>query len=258
MFEEAKFSVEERDVFISGGIQLPKIKAIWRPDKNICLGLKTAKYDLVKHGDFLDQIMPVLEEKHLTDSSLHVCQNGGIMFCKFFSETNYKEEIKNGDIVRFGIEIFNSYNGVLRCGAMLIAERLVCSNGMIVSTAILNFSLKHIGNISVVNLKEKIAFLLNNIKISVTNYKRWSETVLPIEKVESFFNNYFGKKESKNLFDSYKGNKNYSTVWDLYNFITAWLSHDIKTRGKNKKQNMRLLQWKKELPITRGFIKEFN
>lgn len=257
MFEEARFPVEERNVFVEGGIQIPQTKAIWRPDKKICLGVRTNKYGLVHHGDFLDEIVPILEEEYLNNYSLSVCQHGAMMFCKVFSDTHYKEEIKVGDIVKFGVEIFNSYNGTSRCGALLVAERLICSNGMVVPHTLLNFSVKHIGNIVIDKLKEKIKIILGGIGGCIDNYKRWSNTKLSVEEAESFFNKFFGKREKKQLFEGFKTVEN-GTVWDLYNYLTSWLSHDIRTRGKNKEQNKRLLQWRKEIPLTTKFLKEFN
>jgi len=257
MFEEARFPVEERNVFVDGGLPVPEAQAIWRPDKNICLGIKTKKYRLVKHGDFLDIVAPVLESEYLNNSSLKICQNGAIMFCKFFSDTHYKEEIKVGDIVKFGIEVFNSYDGTSRCGALLVAERLVCSNGMVVPSTLLSFSIKHIGTVEMVKIKDEIKFILHNIGNCIVNYKKWSETEISIDRVELFFKKFFGNREKEQLFEGFKVAEKHNTVWDLYNYLTAWLSHKLKTRGKNKEQNLRLLQWKKEIPITTNFIKEF-
>lgn len=250
---EEFFPVAEKKVIVEGGKIIPDKKAIVRTDTNEVLGIVSNQYRLVRHEEVLNSVNRVFDDLSLKESKKYFCARGAIMFSRFFGNGKYSKEVKVGDIVRFGIEVFNSYNGRLPVGLILIGERLKCSNGMIVPETITSFVIKHYNSLSLDDVRNKASEILNKLNTIVSYYRKWSEIKVDKNRVQTFFNSTFGSKYKVKLFEKYQVEKEGDTIWDLYNFFTRWITHEFKVR-KNNIENYRLAQFNKEMFITDRII----
>jgi hypothetical protein len=251
------FPVEERKLIVQGGAVIPHKKAIVRSDTNQVLGIVSDRYKLVKHEEVIGCVNDALKEIGMKETERSLCHNGANLFIKYRGNGEYSKEVKVGDIVRFGLEIFNSYNSSMPVGVVLIAERLKCVNGMIVPETLSSFSVKHYGKLDLSDVRRKSLVILERIPIYLERWQSWSKKDLSVDIARQFFNRSFGKRMREMLFQKFLVEREEDTVWGLYNFFTRYLSHEIRTRRGNE-QNLRMLQWSRELDITGKLTKWVN
>lgn len=239
---EEMFKVREEKLRTESGNVIEGRKAIVREDTGDVLGLVSDKYKLVRHEEVLRSIYQVVPGLNLKESSRSLCKNGAVMFTKFFMEGNGRKEMKVGDIVKFGIEVFNSYNGSLPVGVVLIAERLKCSNGMVVPETITRFAVKHYGGLDLGEVRRKSVDVLANVDSVFNRWKQWNETDVDEQSVKTLFSKLFGNRLREKLFVEYLREREGETKWDVYQYLMRYSTHDVKVR-KGNEQNRRLLQW---------------
>lgn len=233
------FEVEEKKLTTTDGIEVPN-KAIVRADTGKVLSVMGEDYALVKHKDVIDQFENSIGEE-LSDRKITLCRNGAILFAHYRTPKVQNVEVKKGDIVQFGIEIFNSYDGSLPVGFIFTALRLACLNGMTIPKSIARISVRHRGNPELTNIKDTF---IKRIPLYLNVTKRWQEwtEIIPSEnRVKDFLSDTFGKRHNQMFKELYSGIEDKS-LWGLYNMFTHYNTHSIKIR-KNNIQNKRLAQF---------------
>jgi len=151
-------------------------------------------------------------------------------------------EPKVGDIIKYGLQINNSYDLTWMYEQFLRAFRLWCLNGCTTSESAGNGThRKHTTNISVEGEGQKIANGLEAFFESEGEYQRWMNIHLTHTMVVELFKMTLAKytvggqvKTNKKVLDSLMvdwtrqaGN----TMWQAYNVATAWASHSQAQRG---------------------------
>jgi len=245
MFEQAKFEVVEKKIVTIDGTSVDR-KAIIRPDTGVVLGVVRPDYKLIRHVDVLNNFEIALKDL-ATEDKVSLCRGGSLMFARFNFKDNAipKEELKKGDVIGFGLEAFNSYDGSLPVGFALSALRLVCTNGMTVPKSLVRLSVRHTANAHINGLRELVMGKVEKFKESLTIWRRWTQTQITEDNSVKFIQDAFGKRQSKNLEELYKTQRvkdQDTTVWGLYNTLTYYNSHQTKVR-KGNESNIRIAQW---------------
>jgi hypothetical protein len=103
-----------------------------------------ARYD---HFDVLEKVMPIMtkfdmefRDSYITDDKLYLRATFPNI------ERNISPKQQKGDIVRLGLMISNSETGMGQLEAGPIIERLVCTNGMVVTDSRYAIKRKHLGS----------------------------------------------------------------------------------------------------------------
>jgi len=247
--QDVNFEVVEKKLKTVDGIDVPH-KAIVRADNNMVLGVMGEDYKLVKHSDVLDQIESKIPTT-LQNRRINICKSGAIMFAKYETPRIQNVEVKKGDIVKFGIEIFNSYDGSLPVGFMFTALRLVCTNGMTIPKSIARICVRHTAGLELDNIKEAFANRLPLYMGTANKWREWTNITPKADRVQSFFKDRLGKRLSKQFEENYKKAEDKS-LWGLYNLFTYHCTHDIKVRAKQE-QNKRLAQFNFEKNVINDF-----
>lgn len=243
------FQTELRKVYAEGNI-LTDRKAIIRTDTNQILGIVGENYKFLRHEEVLETLTKKLPIE-LTERSITVCKNGSVMFAKFNTPKILSAEIKKDDIVNFGLEIFNSYDGSLQVGFMLTANRLSCLNGMVIPRSIAHVSAKHTSEINLSKVESEFRTKLNLYTKAVDKWRVWNKISLKETKAEGFLRNKVGRELKEELIGNYKSEKD-QTVWGFFNILTSYNTHRIKTR-QNNEQNRRISQMGFEKKIITPF-----
>ena len=241
--------ITEKKIQTIDGIEIKDKKAIVRIDTGAVLGVVGDNYRIVRHQEVINSVSSILGDLGLEEKTRTICKQGSVLFSKFYSDKKYEGEIKVGDIVKFGIEVFNSYNGTLPVGIILIAERLKCTNGMVVPETLSKFTVRHSNRLNLEVIKQRMKSILEGYPLILENYRQWETIKVEESRVQKFFEDNFGNRLQKNLFEIYIAEKEGNSIWDLYNVLTYWNTHELKTK-KNNQENIRLLQWNKELDFT--------
>jgi len=233
------FPVEEKALRTSDGINVTEAKAIVRTDTNGVLGIVGKDYKLIKHADVLHTLESHIPTE-LNLSRVELCKNGAILFAHYDTPKLKPIEVKVGDIVSFGVEIFNSYNGMLKVGFMIVANRLKCTNGMIVPESLAVISQKHTGELDAEDIEEKFSQRVPLFLRAANKWSEWSEFTPDAAAIADFFKKHLGKRLMAELTDRFKAEEDQS-LWGLFNLLTYYRTHQIKLRETNK-ENKRLAQ----------------
>lgn len=158
-------------------------------------------------------------------------KGGAVSFFKFLGEKKLNQEVVKGDVVQFGIEFFNSYNGSMPLGFHIIAMRLVCTNGLVVPRSIRELTIRHMGEASPTLIKKELGDYFGKTKDALHIWKRWSDTKPTLNQVKSFLSISMGKKLQGTLTTRFTTlPEREQSLWGLYNVLTAYVTHDLKTR----------------------------
>jgi len=234
------FNVEEEKIITESGKSVVGKKAIVRQDTGEILGVVSDKYKLVKHQELLNAMHSVIEGLGVEDQQLHLCKRGAVMFLKFYVP-NLIWEPKVGDTVRFGLQVFNSYDCSLPVGVLLIGEVLRCSNGMSAPETMTSFFLKHYGNLDLGEVRRKandVLYKVDKVKAKWDGYRKEEVTE---EKVKKFLNASYGSRLREKMFNTYMETREGNTVWDLYQVLMYHSTHSLKAR-KGNEANIPLLR----------------
>jgi hypothetical protein len=237
------FPVEERRlVTVPDGIEVP-MKALYRPDIKKVISTVGEDYPLVPHKIVVEKMIKAIPTE-LKFSRLTLCKDGAVMFARFDAPKIQRTEVAVGDLVSFGLEIFNSHDRSLELGFMFDARVLSCSNGATIPKSIARMGWRHSGREVFDKVKrdyeKRVPLFMQTIKI----WKDWSRTKPSTSKVDAFFEAHIKPRNRDLLRSRYEEGKN-KTLWGLFNVLTYYNTHEIQTRS-GYEQNRRLRQLKFE------------
>jgi len=253
--------ITEEKIYVKDKVIKGK-KAIVRTDSGAVLGVVSNRYEVFKHEDVLDSINGVSNNLNLIQPEPSFYKDGAVMHADYYlGATKEIASSTVGDMVKFGIRIMNSYDGSFKLSYLLVAFRLVCSNGLVLPKTIRSFSIKHFksnaNRFKGEDIFNRLNTSLNDIDSIVSNYDNWARRKVTTQEVNSFLITEFGKRESKNLINYSENQIEEYTVWGLYNMLTQYVTYETKAR-KNNMDNLGLLQHKKGLSVTNRIEKYFG
>jgi hypothetical protein len=233
-------NVHLEEIQTKSGLIIPFRRAVVNEDNNMVIGDVSRRYKLVKNDDLLKSIQPVLDEMGFNGEPKAVsAKDGAICFFRFWGKDKRMiQEVTKGDIVQFGAEIFNSYNGSKRFGFHIIANRLVCTNGMVVPNTITSLSLRHVGKAANTNLlKDKFADFFEKVNGGVALWRKWISIRPTIDQVRTFLDKSpFGNRVRETIEGRFRGLKeDEQNVWGLYNLMTFHITHELRGRREDTK-----------------------
>ena len=236
------FEVQEKRLQTAESVLAPA-KGILRVDTQKVLGVVGLDYKLIHHKDVIDGIEKNVPTQ-LTNRRLTVCREGGVMFSYYDTPQIADECIKDGDIVQFGLEAFNSYDGSLQVGFMLRAKRLKNNASLFIPKSIASIAMKHSSRLNISTIKDAFLKRMPLFMQTASKWKEWT-TVLPTEeKVLEFLKTVVGERLQKSLMFDYLASPDKS-VWGLYNVLAQYSTHAIK-QHKNNTENKRMTQFQFE------------
>jgi hypothetical protein len=232
------FPVKLERIYISDAndnrIEIPKRGAIVRTDTNDTISVTSDRYKILEHKsvvDTFDSIDSIQRER------VNVCQGGAIMFAdyKFNSGRTTTESIKVGDLVDFKLRVFNSYNMLMGVGFEVFAMRLVCTNGLMIPKSIGRLSYKHILGTEIFKMKAMVEETYANSREQLGEWRKWVDLKPSKEAVTGYFDlikETLGERNHKRLLE--EGIQG-TTLWDVFNIMTRFTSHEINVRKADMK-----------------------
>jgi hypothetical protein len=185
--EQAINGLEPAEVVIPlnpEGREEPEFRMVRNARTKAAYGMVSPKYRLIQDFEVLVPFYDVLTEEDLKPQGFfHQARNGNLHGAVFFEAPKTKAKVRVGDVVSFGLKVFNGKNGWMGYGAKGIANRLACMNGMT--------SAHYFGGFSTIHLKDKeegirnFSFAVKNLLEGIPNYvkdaHRASETPIKQE-----------------------------------------------------------------------------
>ncbi len=217
----------------ANGITVPN-RAVYRSDTKKVIAVVGADYHLISHKKVLDQLegtLPILTGTR----KISLCKQGNYMFANYESNKIDSAEPRKGDIVKFGIQIFNSYNGRLPLGMRLYALRLKCLNGMTSPQSISSLHVRHIEGANIVGAREVFMKKIEAFQKFSPIWTKWANTKCPKGRMDTFLKSYLNKGAREIVENKYVADQD-DTLWGLFNALTYFGTHIVQVRGAKNRQ----------------------
>lgn len=220
-----------RSLKTEDGLPINNKRAVVDTISNRVLGIVSPRYKIIKNEDLLRKITPVVEELGMrSEPQITSTCNGAVTFIKFLSDKT-TGEVAKGDVVQFGIEFFNSYNGSLSVGFHIIALRLVCANGLVVPKSVREIRIRHTGCAEVLSLRNYLMEYSGQIEKVMELWKTWTRIIPKREQLENFLGKLVGKRLGCDFIQRYESLPvEQQNLWQFYNILTYFLSHQMKPK----------------------------
>jgi hypothetical protein len=113
----------------------------------------------------------------------------------------------------------------------------VCTNGLLVPSSVARFSFKHFEKVDITALENEVKGRLGKSLEVVQTWDSWLKTKPTDTRIKKFFDEAkgLGKRDLEKLKESSLGLKN-RNVWEIYNVVTAHISHGLKFRKETDTQ----------------------
>src|SRR3990170_67649 len=170
---QLQFPVELEKAYLVNGDAIPHRRVVVRQDTRRVLGLVSDHYKIVPHA----QVISVFDQMdNIKQGVVSLCKEGAVMIAYYHFKDNdaITHEVKVGDVVRFFIRVFNSYNQQYGIGFELIGIRLSCSNGLLVPNAMSRLSFRHFDTFDVRRFAGLIDAQLHHATSVVQIWKEWA------------------------------------------------------------------------------------
>jgi hypothetical protein len=157
------------------------------------IGVVSKKYKLIQHYEVFDVAVNAMRsigiDTELVEAKLTITEFGERMALSFLfpEDESYSFSIdENGDNMRLRLQCFNSVEGSARFMAFLELYRLVCSNGLMVGIAKLDFRKRHCIGWEIDDIGEVLSVGLSVITEEVELYRDWQQKELALESIRQW------------------------------------------------------------------------
>ena len=217
-------------------------QAVVRTDTGDVLAVHGGSYRITKHADVIENIEKMLQQSELAGEKIVreiSTYDRGAKLRAYYKFPELVAEPVVNDIVAFGLEVLNSYDGQWAFNLAGIPERLWCLNGCTDATYSVRFRRKHT---TTFNVEAMLGSIKNQIELfqgADGVWKQYYDTPAPTSDVERFFRktvchapslndpNKVNGARLENLLGRWAYNRSGSgsNMWSLYNTLTEWATH---------------------------------
>ena len=246
--QDYSFPVEMQPVFTEEGNEIPNHKCIVRTDTGDTLGLHGSQYKMIPHDDVVNSIIDGVSAANLStdyEVKVDVIDNGR----KIRGEIVFGDIIQQpsvGDIIKYRISFFNSYDGSWAFAQRANALRLFCLNGCTTPDLIASSRFKHTASVDVLGSADKVISGADHFMNRAEEWQSWMKSQLNDDQAESFFRSTLCKVTTKqkqvektnerqleNLLSGWNDEIRLlgRNKWALYNCLTSWATHTNDLRA---------------------------
>jgi len=253
---EYSFPTESQPIYDALGQPINGHKAIVRTDTDEVLGVHGSRYKMLSNDDVVNSMMDAVKDANIShDHTLSVevteggrKMRGEILFNDLVSEPAV------GDIMKFRVSFFNSYDGSRPFGQRADALRLWCLNGCMSPVGMGYTRWKHTNNVSVDGAASKMRVSMDTFFNDKALWQNMMAHKIDSVHVENFFKKTLAKqqtvqrlkektneKQLENLLSLWHIDKRQlgSNQWALYNAMTYWSSHTEDSRNPSNTRYIR-------------------
>ena len=246
--EDYNFPVELQPVFTEEGNEIQNHKCVVRTDTGDTLGLHGNQYRIIPHDDVVNSIIDGVKAANLStdyEVNVSVIDNGR----KIRGEIVFGDIIQQpsvGDIIKYRISFFNSYDGSWAFAQKANALRLWCLNGCTTPDLIASSRFKHTASVDVLGSADKVISGADHFMNRAEEWQSWMKSQLNDDQAENFFRSTLCKVTTKqkqvektnerqleNLLSGWQDEVRSlgRNKWALYNCLTSWATHTNDLRA---------------------------
>jgi|GEM_PF-6224450 len=210
------------------------------PETGRVIGIVTPRFKLIQNKTLYDVMQQVGERLGLKLNTVHVCRNKALTSFRygFAKQEVAVESGEKDDVVRFGVDVINTFDGGLFSKRIqFTADRLACLNGMTLPREIGRISLNNL-SVDEGSFARVVEGRIKPVLETAHVWNEWAKFTPNRLKVGEFISKKLPSKVSADLLNRFDAGRD-RTLWGLYNLVTFYATHELKTRTP---ENLRLRQ----------------
>ena len=252
MYDRATTDVELQNIeYVSDPVLFKLNKPAWAvvdTDNNRAIHLHGSNYQLVKYYKILNGLSDALDKYGITLNNtsiqfnvhpdlnylkLRILFNDGSKFSPHAMTANPNDKLK------FGIEVVSSYDASIVYQIRAMFLRLVCQNGMKSFESLGETVKKHTTHFDLDDSFLKLKHLETTFEKMQDKFEVYNSLLLTNGEVDSIFKQFSNGSDNKyNLLKNVlETDMNKSTLYDVYNALTNYSSHNKRAIRIGKKGN---------------------
>ena len=252
MYDRATTDVELKNIkYVSDPVLFKLNKPAWAvvdTDNNRAIHLHGSNYQLVKYYKILNGLSDALDKYGITLNNtsiqfnvhpdlnylkLRILFNDGSKFSPHAMTANPNDKLK------FGIEVVSSYDASIVYQIRAMFLRLVCQNGMKSFESLGETVKKHTTHFDLDDSFLKLKHLGTTFEKMQDKFEVYNSLLLTNGEVDSIFKQFSNGSDNKyNLLKNVlETDMNKSTLYDVYNALTNYSSHNKRAIRIGKKGN---------------------
>jgi len=223
--------------------------AVLDTENNKAIHLHGANYQLIPYERILTGLSNALDEYNIdiSDSSIKFkvaddlsYMRLRIMFGDQGDFKTYSMKYNSDDKLKLGVEVVSSYDASIIYQLRAMFLRLICANGMKAFENINSSMNKHVRKFNIDNTFVKLKDLNKTFSNLQNTVEVYQSVELTKSDVESLFKKFANKSESKYhlLTDVLETDINNSTLYDVYNALTNYSSHNQRAIKIGKRDSL--------------------
>ena len=223
--------------------------AVLDTENNKAIHLHGANYQLIPYERILTGLSNALDEYNIdiNDSSIKFKVADDLSYMRLrilFGEEGdfktYSMKYNSDDRLKLGVEVVSSYDASIIYQLRAMFLRLICANGMKAFENINSSMNKHVRKFNIDNTFAKLKDLNKTFSNLQNTVEVYQSVELTKSDVESLFKKFANKSESKYhlLTDVLETDINNSTLYDVYNALTNYSSHNQRAIKIGKRDSL--------------------
>lgn len=223
--------------------------AVLDTENNKAIHLHGANYQLIPYERILTGLSSALDEYNIdiNDSSIKFKVADDLSYMRLrilFGEEGdfktYSMKYNSDDRLKLGVEVVSSYDASIIYQLRAMFLRLICANGMKAFENINSSMNKHVRKFNIDNTFAKLKDLNKTFSNLQNTVEVYQSVELTKSDVESLFKKFANESESKYhlLTDVLETDINNSTLYDVYNALTNYSSHNQRAIKIGKRDSL--------------------
>ena len=223
--------------------------AVLDTENNKAIHLHGANYQLIPYERILTGLSSALDEYNIdiNDSSIKFKVADDLSYMRLrilFGEEGdfktYSMKYNSNDKLKLGIEVVSSYDASIIYQLRAMFLRLICANGMKAFENINSSMNKHVRKFNINDTFVKLKDLNKTFSNLQNTVEVYQSVELTKSDVESLFKKFANESESKYhlLTDVLETDINKSTLYDVYNALTNYSSHNQRAIKIGKRDSL--------------------
>ena len=225
-------------------------RAIVDPNNNNVFSILSTKYKIMQHTEVLEKVEDSIAKhpEYGTPKRMITTVNGGARLRAKYTFPDIEVPIKDSkDLVNPQLEIRNGYDGMWGFGCLFGAFRLVCSNGLVIGEAVMQFKKKHYNPAQQFLMTDMLENSLEQFSMQTELWRGWVDNVLDVKQVENTLESMQLRQKERNEIEELSETHSHATVntpdisqWILFNILTQYITHHVKSVQRQVELETRL------------------
>jgi hypothetical protein len=204
--------------------------SIINTENNSLCGLHTKKYQVVENKRIIHEVNESIgqfsKDWFIQPRQSYVDNSMMRLFYQFPDIEFQDDESK----MHLGLSVTNSYDGSRSVSMILSFFRLICSNGATINRLVKSINFIHQKQSGIEVIKNTLGQYVDNVPVIQERIKVLNNLEATDKMIEQAAKNF---PKTTDTIDKHLVDKDVLTQWQLYNYLTFYISHKIAVKSQS-------------------------